>query len=153
MQKFYPLESFCQLSTSLSSSNKSGKKNQIFASRLWQAWATAARWTGWTPPGRSSGCGSAWLKTRRCRRSALWCCDPACASTAHEAGEKDSQGARMKGTRERGGNVRARWRCKETACDFLSASLLVIQPVMPYIHRRVTPLQSVWSSGHCCSLS
>lgn len=103
----YPLKSFFCNSLPLYQAQTKAKKPKTFASRLRQAWATAARWTGWTPTGRSSGCGSAWLRTRRCRRSALWCCDPACASTAHEAGKKDSQGARMKGTRERGSDVRA----------------------------------------------
>lgn len=61
------------------------KPKLTFAPPALQAWATAARWTGWTPTGRSSGCGSAWWKTQRCLRSALWCCDPACANTTHKA--------------------------------------------------------------------
>lgn len=122
---------------------KPKNKNKTFASRFRQAWATAARWTGWTPTARSSDCGSAWLRTRRCRRSALWCCDPACASTAHEAGKGTRRERGWKGPRRGEATWGQRWRRKETARDLLSASLLVTQPVMPYIRRRVTPLQRV----------
>lgn len=83
MQNFSPFES-CDVFKALY--QPWTKPKLTFAPPALQAWVTAARWTGWTPTGRSSGCGSAWWKTQRCLRSALWCCDPACANTTHEAG-------------------------------------------------------------------